>query len=735
MKWDVSISANGEEYYSSTSELTNQENPIPGYAYLLPGYALLNGSYKNTPDRIPEGQSGYTSSQISDENGDFADPPILRIHFDRLKTSRGITLNFNDISGDYADKVNIKWYKSGALVENMDFSPASSVYFCEASVKLHNEVEITFLHTSRPYRHIWISKITNYRLVDAGGLKIVYGDIALGAKENAEYSVNDGERLGDLKKKYSFPDVALSYPGYSLLNEDYKNYDVFPEVGYISRLVSDKNGDFPHGTIRPTAGLVPHPGLYPSSEYDPPTLTATFSDKYSSQGISLVFNDHSGDYCSQLTITWYRDGETLSSETFRPDGYEYFCYHPEEYYNRIMITFEKTSRPFRPVFLSNIQYGLGRTFLDDEAKNVDCFIEMSPISEELSINTLSFTIRSKSNIAFNFQRRQQMKLYFDENIIGIFYLKSGKRVSKTDYEVNTEDAVGLLDTTDFMGGIYNNEPVKNVIAAIFEGQGIDYFLDQGLENLTLSGYLPVCRRRDALAQVAFAIGASVNTAYDLNLYIYPRNTGIIKPHMGLHPGKGLVPGMRVTKQNFTKSNTLSGLTIDHSDITTGAKVYAHTYVKSSESEELYKDTLNGTAQITFSEAHYDLAITGGTISSSGDNWAIITGTGGEVVLTGKKYTHMTTLYEKANPNISQNENLVEVKDATLVNPQNVNEVLNRVYDYYSSNESVSCRVLLNEEELGDIVSVDTDFDGTRIGAIKKMDFTFTREMTAEVEIG
>ena len=103
MKWDVSISANGEEYYSSTSELTNQGNPIPGYAYLLPGYALLNGSYKNTSDRIPEGKSGYTSSQISDTNGDFADPPILRIHFDRLKTSRGITLNFNDISGDYAD--------------------------------------------------------------------------------------------------------------------------------------------------------------------------------------------------------------------------------------------------------------------------------------------------------------------------------------------------------------------------------------------------------------------------------------------------------------------------------------------------------------------------------------------------------------------------------------------------------------------------------------------------------
>ena len=69
---------------------------------------------------------------------------------------------------------------------------------------------------------------------------------------------------------------------------------------------------------------------------------------------------------------------------------------------------------------------------------------------------------------------------------------------------------------------------------------------------------------------------------------------------------------------------MSGLTINHSDITTGARVYAHTYIKSDESEELYKDTLTGTAEITFSEAHYSLAITGGTITAYGDYWATIT---------------------------------------------------------------------------------------------------------------
>lgn len=705
MKWDVSISTNGEEYYSSTDNLTTQEEQIPGYAYLLPGYSLLNGEYKNAPDTIPAGDNGYISSQTSDVNGEFRDRPALKILFDRLKTSRGMTLKFNGLSGDYASEINITWYKNGEVVENLDFSPNSSEYFCEASVHLHNEVVITFKKTSRPYRHIWLSRITNYRLTDAGGLKITYGDIALGAKENAEYTASDGGKLDDLRKKHSFPDIALNYPGYSLLDGNYKNYDVFPESGYISSSISDAEGIF----------------------QTPPVLTATFSEKYSSQGITLTFNDYSEDYCSQLTLKWYRNSESLAEETFYPDQHEFFCYHPVEYYDKVEIVFEKTSRPYRPVFLTDIQYGLGRTFLDDEAKNVDCCIEMNPISEEVSINTLNFTIRSKTDIAFNFQRRQQLKLYFDENIIGIFYLKSGKRISKTDYEVNTEDASGLLDTTNFMGGIYTAEPAKNIISAIFDGQGIDYFLDQTLEDVPVTGYLPVCRRRDALAQVAFAIGASVNTAYDLNLHIYPQNAAAYQ--------NGRTISEDDIRGSFTKSNTMSGLTIDHSDITTGVRAYAHTYIKSDEAEELYKDTLNGTAQITFSEAHHSLAINGGTIKASGDNWATIVGTGSEVVLTGKKYAHLTTLHEKVNPNISQNENLVEVKDATLVNPQNVDEVLNRVYDYYSSNESVSCRVLLNEEEIGDIVTVDTDFDGIRVGAIKKMDFVFTRELTAEVEIG
>lgn len=691
MKWDIAVSNNGEQYYSDSTELATTEHDISSYAYLLPGYSLLDGTFQNTPDRIPTG-NGYISAQLSGADGGFTEKPVITIDFDRLKTSRGLNFIFNSVSGDYVSDLSIEWYKDGELVESKNFSPTGSEYFCSAQVTLFNTIKITLNATSRPYRYAWIALIQSRRLTDAGGLKIVYDDIALGAKESAEYTVSDNGHLDDLSETYEFPDVALNLPQYSLLNGDYRNSDTLEDIGYMSKEISDGDGVFQNS----------------------PVLTATFPEKYSSVGLTLTFNDYSEDYCSELEIVWYRDNGEIARETFYPDSYQFFCYLPVEFFDKIEITFKKTSKPYRNVFLTDIYYGLERIFKDDEAKNVDCILEVSPISEELSINTLNFTVRSKTDYAFNFQKRQQIRLYFDEAIIGVFYLSTGKRESKTDYYVESEDAVGLLDKSNFKGGIYNGVTAQSLIDSIFEGEDIEYFVDETVAGKTLSGYLPVCTKREALAQVAFAIGAEVNTAYDMRLYIYPRKTE--------------------QSGEFTTSTTMSGLSIDHSEVVTGIRLYVHDYVPIEESEELYNETLNGTAEVEFSEPHHDLQITGGTITAQGSNYAEITGTGGNVTLTGKKYDHRENVILKENPNISRNKNIYEVKDATLVTASNAQEVLDRVYEYYQNNESVSCRVLMDEEQLGDVVEVDTDFDGKRVGTITKVEPTFTRTMTAEVTI-
>lgn len=100
-----------------------------------------------------------------------------------------------------------------------------------------------------------------------------------------------------------------------------------------------------------------------------------------------------------------------------------------------------------------------------------------------------------------------------------------------------------------------------------------------------------------------------------------------------------------------------------------------------------------------------------------------------------KYDHSAVSMLKENPKITQNRNIAEVKEATLVTVSNAQTVLDRVYGYYSSNESINFRAAINDQELGNRVNVATGFKGTMTGNITKLDFKFSRRrITAEVTV-
>ena len=697
MKWDIRVETNGQQTYSSVDDLTIFEQNMPPFAYCLPRYAKMDGTYSNAPDMVEQGQNGYISTALSGPGGVFVAPPVIMVTFDRLKTSNGVSMVFNRVSGDYASKLKISWYKDAELVQEHEFEPDGVEYFCRAKVPLFNQLVITFLETNRPYRYLWLSVLKNQRMTDAGGLKIVYDDIALGATEDNTAITDDKDYyvdLQDLKAGVEFPDYAMCLPRYAKMDGGYINApDEMKDMGYVSDSISGADRAF-------TA---------------PPAITFTFGQNYSSVGITLAFNDYSGDYCSKVNIKWYRDDTLLADQNYHPDASSYFCYGIVDYYNKVVITFLETSKPFRNVFLTGITWGLIRVFKDDEIEDINCLMELNPISEEVSINTMDYTIRSKSDYAFEFQNKQKQTLYFDEAILGIFYLKDGKQLGAKRYSVETQDAVGIMDSNQFMGGIYEDTLVSDILASIMGGEGITYFLDDAYVGARVSGYLPICTKRVALQQLAFAIGALVDTSYDRQLYIYPQQT-------------------EVTGE-FTARDIRLGLSVEHNDIITGIRLYVHSYTRGTESAQLYKGTLNGTTKIEFSEPYHSLSITGGTLGNHGDNYAYITGTGAEVLLTGLKYDHSAVSVLKENPKITQNGNIAEVKEATLVTASNAQTVLDRVYGYYSSNESINFRATINDQELGNRVNVATGFKGTMTGNITKLDFKFSRRrITAEVTV-
>ena len=579
------------------------------------------------------------------------------------------------------------------------------------------------------------------------GLKIVYDDLAPYAKENSTVSITKPgltpskglhprkglypkstvieQEFPELKRDdILYPGYALCFPKFALLNGKYINFPDNPlPYGYISPEVSNDSGDF--GYVKQIQGLKPHTGLrpamflYPKStvqkSVDFPKLTVTFNQKFTSVGLLFTFNMMSGDYCAKMRIKWYADNNLLSDMEFSPDSVRYFCNNYVRGYNRIEITFLKTSKPIRPVFVTRIDYGIYRDFLDNELLERNCLQEINAISESISINTLNFTVRTTSDIPFDLQKKQKLSLYFNGGLIGNFYLKNGARKNKTDYHMDAHDAVGVLDGNEFAGGIYTGQTVSEVIAQIFEGEDFNYLLDESFSDVPLHGYIPYTSKRNALVYICFAIGAIADTSNYDGIVIYPQENAL--------------------SGEFLPDEVFSGVTLEHSDIVTGIRLTVHSYQESEETQELYNGDLNGTAEVIFNEPYHDLEISGGSIGDHGNNYAYITGTGGNVKLTGKKYNHLTSSILKENPDITFNKNIREITDATLVYSGNAQQVLDRVYAYYQRAENVVGDVLIGNKKLGQKVKIDTDYDGYRTGIIESYNYSFSpNEIKAEVKI-
>ena len=704
MRWEVNISANDKQPFVNLDDLKDEYgHNILGYGACLPRYSKLDSNYYNMPDSLPSNGLGYWSSKISDDQGIFETPIEINFRFARPKTSKGIKFIFNQLSGDYCSELHIDWYRNNEKILSEDYYPDDVEYICEGNIASWDEVDVIFKKTNKPYRYLFISLFDNYALTKTEGLKIIYNDIAVGSMDIVNPSSTNKVSFCDLEllkdESTVFSNVGLLLPRYSKLDGKYTNTEDITEenISYMSTSISDELREFE---------------LNPTIEFD-------FTEKISSIGITLVFNNYSGDYCDDVIVSWYADDVLLCSKEFYPNDYSFFCYQQVDYYNKVIVEFLKTNKPYRNAFLSNVLFGVNRIYMEEDIVDCNCFMEISPISDELSINTLDFSVRKENDFVFDFQKRQLIQLYFDQQIYGNFYLKSGSKTNKYTHSISSEDVISILDTNTFYGGIYEGTKFSDLIEEIFENEFIEYYVDDELVNKLIYGYIPYGSKREALALACFSVGGIVDTSFDERLFIYP-----------LHTDK---------ERDIKLSEIYSSpsLSINNDDIVTGVNLTVHKYSKltdDGDKQELYNEALNGQAILTFDEPYHTYSVTGGTISKSGANFCIITGSGSTVVLSGYKYSHETQIITMENENVFRNKKYVDVTDVTTITSENASEILSRLYDYYTKTESVSASIIMGRNEIGSVVEIDTEFDGKRKGIIQSASLSFTAEVKGDIDI-
>ncbi len=437
----------------------------------------------------------------------------------------------------------------------------------------------------------------------------------------------------------------------------------------------------------------------------PIVLTLTSAGQYSSQGITLTFDEYNGIYCTALNMKWYRGAELLYNLDFEPDSAYYFCRQQVENYDKVVITFRRINMPYNRLKLRVIDYGYGTHFYGNELRNVKLIQEMNPLSSEISINTCDFTLDSKSDMEYSFQDNQPLSVYFNGMLRATVFVKDSKRKTKRLWEVQTEDYIGLMEDIPFPGGVYVDKDVAELYNEIFACAKVPYRLSEVFKGIKVSGYIPYTTCREATMQVSFAVGAVIGTANSDVVEVYALSDEVTQ----------IVPLRRIMQgQNFSAEKT-----------TTGVEVMAHQYVAKSVVNDnrisAYNAEESGLGKnilVKFSEPLHDLYCAGsGEIVQSGHNYAIVNAYGLDFRLVGYGYEHTTTLYRKNNPIVlaSEIEKIVAVEGATLVSAANVNAVLERCYAWYMKKQQTNLKIREGKNVTG---GTRAKYGGVKYGTVK-----------------
>ena len=502
------------------------------------------------------------------------------------------------------------------------------------------------------------------------GIRIDYGGIAVSAKDNFVPSTTDKESfvdLGELQQEgLTFPNYGNPCELYSVLLDG--NTEPFPDntetanIGWWSEQLSRENREF----ASPIELTLIANGFY-----------------YTSSGITLTFDTYNNIYANNIVIRWFRDDALLVEESFSPDSAFYFCQKKVENYNKIIITFKSINMPYNRLKLRSIDYGMRITFYGDELKNAKLIQEIDPLSSQIAINTCDFTLDSRRNIEYSFQERQPVTVYFNDILRSTSFVKSFKRKSKNVWNIQTEDYIGLMESDTFYGGIYSNKNAVDLLEEIFSKANVPYNISD-LANESVTGYIPYTSCREALMQVAFAVGAVVDTSNSDRINVYKLSGEIT--------------------QTIPLNRIMQGQNFDEESKVTAVEVIAHRYIPIADSIKVYDASESGTGNnifVKFSEPLHDLSITNGSfaVDDKGNvlkhtNYAVITANA-NCVLTGKKYEHTQTVSTMKNSIITDTdtENIVSVQNATLVSSDNIDNVLERCYNYYSTNMQVNLKII------------------------------------------
>ena len=528
------------------------------------------------------------------------------------------------------------------------------------------------------------------------------------ARADAHFAVSQNQdyaRIEDinLEDAITFPDVATLEPNFGWPLDGSKEW--LPDNpkantwGWWSTELSGAGLTFPH----------------------PPTLTVNFMDErgeptpHSSAGITLTFV---ATLPKEVNIKWYGyRGELLADQSFAPTRLDYFCDRQVENYYKVVITIPSMTKPHRFLRVSAILFGVLEILDGTRLVKASLTEEINPAGLTLPINMAElsfftpygrFALLDPDGAYKLFQWKQELTGYKvidgERTMLGKFYLQSAAGTVDAVTSITCVDIVGVLDTLDYVGGIYNERPLEELLAEILGPEGIPFEIDPAFAGVTITGHLPICKKRVALQQISFAVGAVVDTSRVEGIRFYPLPEAITKA--------------------ITPARKIVGHKIKLEELVTQVGVTAHRYALADELKELNKTTLEpGEHIIKFPAPVSVESVTGATLGVKHPNYCTVkVQKAGEVVISGYNYIDTQTLYTVTTEPLpaGAKPSSKGVSKATLVDPAKAPAVARRLYAFYQLRYTDEGQLLPGQERAAEMASVASLGGKTVTGYIQRV---------------
>ena len=321
--------------------------------------------------------------------------------------------------------------------------------------------------------------------------------------------------------------------------------------------------------------------------------------------------------------------------------------------------------------------------------------------------------------------------YQNDTLVGKFYVESVRRTGANSYQIQTVSAIGLLNSMYHAGGMFMGTTfgvvLAHILASGIHGTGdpvIEYYIDDDVANLPVSGWLPYATKRQNLYQLVFANGVNIVKNIDGNprfTFIYTAPSDMEEVDEEVIYLEGSVdysnPYSQVSVMEHTYTEPVNGESIVLFD-NTGAEAVDHKEVFFSNAPVVIS-TINASAGLTFTSA---------TVNS-----AIVSGSG---QLTGVLYLHSIRETTFGDPQ-SSDDKTISVPDCTMVNVINSQNLLLRLYAFYCPEghiEVVRGSIQYNGERCGKVYRLKNAFRETVTAYMSSMTFTVSSFNKADIEL-